>query len=163
MAPTLTWIPVAIRSIKKLKSTRNSLFHKYMHILIYMYINEQTLPKMCKTHGGVIFCTLRALGSHFSGPKNGFVSSVCDLWPLWPFVKSSRPEICDRRIDLIATVSLVLNLNHSKMYSGILWSTGKLWPSTLPQKFSREHGTKGSVHQIMHRDYDILYFHIFPT
>ena len=31
------------------------------------------------------------------------------------------------------------------------------------QKFSREHGAKGSAHQIMHKNYNILYFHIFPT
>ena len=40
----------------------------------------------------------------FGGPKNRFVSSVCDLWPLWPFVKFGRPVTCDRRIDLIGTV-----------------------------------------------------------
>ena len=45
--------------------------------------------------------------THFSGPKNEFVSSVCDLWPLWPFVKSSRPVTCDRRIDLIGTVVML--------------------------------------------------------
>ena len=49
----ITWIPVTIRSIKILKSTRNSLFHKYMHILLYMYINEQfSLPKTRETRGG---------------------------------------------------------------------------------------------------------------
>ena len=56
----ITWIPVTIRSIKILKSTRNSLFHKYMHILIYMYINKQfSLPKMHETRGGAIL--------HFGG------------------------------------------------------------------------------------------------
>ena len=52
----ITWILVTIHSIKNLKSTRNSLFHKYMHILIYMYINEPfSLQKMCEMHGGWFF------------------------------------------------------------------------------------------------------------
>ena len=101
----ITWIPVTIRSIKILKSTRNSLFHKYMHILIYIctLINSSHCWKRARRVGGN-FCTLGDFESHFSGSKNGFVSSVCDLWWLWPFVKSSRPVTCDRQIDLIATV-----------------------------------------------------------
>ena len=67
------------------------------------------VPKLIATEAN--FCNLRAFGSHFGGPKNRFISSVCDLWPLWPFVKFGRPVTCDRRIDLIGTVLLTSHLN----------------------------------------------------
>ena len=45
----ITKISVTICSIKNLKSTRNSLFHKYAYTDIYV---QFSLPKTCKTRGG---------------------------------------------------------------------------------------------------------------
>ena len=66
------------------------LFIAFLHVLyfinicIYWYIctlmNNSHCLKRARCAGGN-FCTLGAFGSHFSGPKNEFVSSICDLWP----------------------------------------------------------------------------------
>ena len=98
----ITWILVTICSINFLNQPEILYF---INICIYWYIRTLMNHSHCwKCAGRWFFCTLGAFGSHFSGSEKGFVSSICDLWSLWPFIKSSRPVTCDQQIDLIAAV-----------------------------------------------------------